>query len=201
LTSDLAELLDMVGQRGVRVTEVFKGQAADKAGVKVGDIIQAVNGRKVEASLPGDGDVFDTMIRRLSVGGKAKLKIVRAGKPVEIAMALESPPISDDDVKQMTDSDFEFSARELSYTDRVNQQIPEGLQGVLLQKVETGGVASLGGLRGNDFVMRVDGKTTSSVDELKAALDQIRQDKPRRVVFFVRRGIHTLYCEVEPDYR
>ena len=53
----------MVGQRGVRVTEVFKEQAAEKAGVKVGDIIQAVNGRKVMANLPGDGEVFDTMIR------------------------------------------------------------------------------------------------------------------------------------------
>ena len=201
LTSDLAESLDMAGQRGVRVTEVFKGQAADRAGVKVGDIIQQVNGRKVEASLPGDGEVFDTMIRKLPVGGKAKLKIVRAAKPIEIAMALEAPPISDDNVKQMTDTDFEFSARELSYTDRINQQIPENLQGLLLQKVETGGVASLGGLRGNDFVMSVDGKTTSTVDELKAVLDQIRQDKPRRVVFFVRRGIHTLYCEIEPDYR
>ena len=101
----------------------------------------------------------------------------------------------------MTDTDFEFSARELSYNDRINQQIPEGLQGVLLQKVETGGLASLGGLRGNDFVMSVGGKTTSNVAELKAVLEQIRKDKPRRVVFFVRRGIHTLYCEIEPDYR
>jgi serine protease Do len=201
LTSDLAESLDLVGQRGVRVTEVFKGQAADKAGVKVGDIIQELNGGKILASLPGDGEVFETMIRRLSVGGKAKLKLVRAGKPVEISMALESPPISDDNVKRMTDTDFEFSARELSYTDRIDQQIPEDLQGVLLQRVENGGLASLAGLRGNDFVMSVDGKTTSTVAELKAALEQIRKDKPRRVVFFVRRGIHTLYCEIEPDYR
>ena len=71
----------------------------------------------------------------------------------------------------------------------------------MLQKVETGGVASLGGLRGNDFVMSVNGKTIASVNDLKTVLDQIRQDKPRRVVFFVRRGIHTLYCEIEPDYR
>jgi len=201
VTSDLAESLGMKGQRGVRVTEVFKGQAADKAGVHVGDIVQVVNGRKVEASLPGDGEVFDTMIRRLQLGGKATLKIIRAGKPIEIVMALEAPPISDDNVKRMTDADFELSARELSYTDRVDQQIPEGLQGILLQKVETGGVASLGGLRGNDFLMSVGGKPTSTVAELKAVLDQVRKDKPRRVVFFVRRGIHTLYCEIEPDYR
>ena len=201
LTSDIAELLGMVGQHGVRVTEVFKAQAAERAGVNGGDIIQAINGRNVQASLPGEGAVFDAMIRRLPLGGKARLKIVRDGKPVEVTMVLEAPPISDDNVKRMTDADFEFSARELSYTDRIDQQIPEGLQGVLLQKVETGGWASLGGLRGNDFIMSVGGKPTPSVAELKAVLDRIGKEKPRRIVFFVRRGIHTLYCEIEPDYQ
>ena len=201
LTSDLAEQLGMTGEHGVRVTEVFKGQAAERAGVKVGDIVQAINGQKVNASQPGDSEVFDAMIRRLPLGGKAKLKIVRAGKPLEVVMALEASPVSDDNVKRLADAEFEFSARELSYTDRLNQQIPEGLQGVLLQKVETGGWASLGGLHGDDFIMSVDGKPTASVAALKAALDQVRKSKPRRVVFFVRRGIHTLYCEIEPDYR
>ncbi len=71
LTSDLAESLGMAGKRGVRVTEVFKRQAAEKAGVKVGDVILAVNRKKFYASQPGDRDVFDTMIRRLSIGKRA----------------------------------------------------------------------------------------------------------------------------------
>jgi serine protease Do len=201
LTADLAESLDMADQCGVRVTEIFKRQAAEKAGVKVGDIILAVNGRKVKASQPGDSDVFDEMVRRLSVGGKAALRIVRDGKPLDLQMALESPPVSDDDLKKLTDTDFEFGARELSYHDRVDRQIPEDLQGVLLQKVETGGWASLGGLHANDFLMSVDGKPTPTIDALKAILERVKKDKPRRVVFFVQRGIHTLFCEIEPDYR
>ena len=43
---------------------------------------------------------------------------------------------------------------------------------MLLQKVENGGWASLGGLRGEDFVIRVDGKPTPNVAELKAVLDR-----------------------------
>ena len=74
LTSDIAEALGMKGQRGVRVAEVFKAQAAERAGVKIGDIILAVNGRNIDASQPGDQEVFDTMIRRLSIGGKAVLE-------------------------------------------------------------------------------------------------------------------------------
>ena len=201
LTSDLAESLGMAGKRGVRVTEVFKRQAAEKAGVKVGDVILAVNRKKVDASQPGDRDVFDTMIRRLSIGKRAALKIIRDGKPLELSMALEAPPVSDENVKKLTDADFEFGARELTYDDRLSEQIPEDLQGVLLQKVETGGWASLGGLRGDDFLMSIDGKPTPDVAALKSVLEQVKKDKSRRVVFFVRRGIHTLFCEIEPDYR
>ena len=73
LTSDLAESLDMAGKRGVRVTQVFKGQAADRAGVRVGDIVLAVNGRSVNASQPGDREVFDMLVRRLPLGGTATL--------------------------------------------------------------------------------------------------------------------------------
>jgi serine protease Do len=200
LLSDLAESLNMKGQKGVRVTEVFKGQAADKAGVKVGDIIQAVNDKKIDASQQGDQLIFDTMIRRLSVGGTATLKIVRDGKPIEVKMVLEVQPAGDENVVKMTDTDFEFSARELTWNDRIDKHIPEGLQGVLLQKVESGGWMSLGGLRGEDFVMSVNGKATTTIAELKAILEQVRKDKPRRVVFFVRRGIHTFFCEIEPDY-
>ena len=85
--------------------------------------------------------------------------------------------------------------------DRVTRHLPEDLQGVLLQKVETGGWASLGGLHVDDLVIGIDSKPTPAISDLKAALIGSRKDKPRRVVFFVRRGIHTLFCEVEPDYR
>ena len=201
LTSDLAESLDMAGQHGVRVTEVFQGRAADKAGVKVGDILLAVNDKNIEAYQSGDCEVFDTLIRRLRVGRKAALKMIRDGKPLEVTMVLEAPPPSDENVKRLKDADFEITARELSYMDRVTRHLPEDLQGVLLQKVETGGWASLGGLHVDDLVISIDGKPTPAISDLKAALDRIRKDKPRRVVFFVRRGIHTLFCEIEPDYR
>ena len=136
------------------------------------------------------------------MGKTAKLKIIRAGKPLEISHGVGSGAGNRRQRRTLRLTPISSSAlRELSYNDRLNLQLPDALQGVLLQKVETGGWASLGGLRGHDFVMSVAGKPTPTVAELKAVLDQVRKDKPRRIVFFVRRGIHTLYCEIEPDYR
>ena len=201
LTPDLAELLGVADQHGVRVTGVFKGRAADKAGVKVGDIILAVNGRNIEAHQSGDRELFDALIRRLRVGRKAVLTMVRDGKPLEVTMVLEAAPPIAENAQRLKDVDFGIVARELSYMDRVSRRIPEDLEGVLLQTVETGGWASLGGLHGDDIVVKVDGKPTPAIADFQRALDQMRKGKPPRVVFFVRRGIHTLFCEIEPDYR
>jgi serine protease Do len=201
LTSDLADSLGLAGRHGVRVTEVFKGQAADKAGVKVGDIIVAIGGKRIDASQPNDQEVFETMIRRLHVGGKAVLNLVRDGKPLELTLALEAPPVSDENVKSLTNPDFEFTAHELSYNDRVQRQLPENLQGVLVKKTEGGGWASLAGLHGGDVLMSINGGATPDIAALKSVLDQTRKSKPRHVVFFVRRGVHTLFCETEPDYK
>ena len=153
------------------------------------------------AHQPGDREVFDTLIRRLRVGREAVLTMVRDGKPLEVTMVLEAAPPIAENAPRLKDVDFGIVARELSYMDRVSRHIPEDLQGVLLQTVESGGWASLGGLHGDDIVVKVDGKPTPALADFKRTLDQMRKDKPPRAVFFVRRGIHTLFCEIEPDYR
>ena len=99
-----------------------------------------------------------------------------------------------------TDADFEFCTRDLTYQDRLSQQLPAAVHGVIVTKVESGGWASLGGLRPDDILMEVDGKAIDSIDELKPILAKIRKEKPRRTVFLIRRGIHSRFCEIEPDY-
>ena len=141
------------------------------------------------------------MVRRLHVGDKAVLKILRDGKPLELSMALEAPPASDEEIKSLTNPDFEFTAHELSYNDRIKGQFPEDLRGVLLKKTEGGGWASLAGLHTGDVLMSINGSSTPDIAALKSVLEQIRKNKPRHVVFFVRRGVHTLFCEIEPDYK
>jgi serine protease Do len=201
LISDVADKLGLAGRHGVRVTEVFKGQAADKAGVKVGDVITSVDNKRVDVSQPNEGEIFETMIRKLHVGKKAVLKVLRDGKPVELSMVLEAPPVSDEEIKSLTNPVFEFTAHELSYNDRVQRQLPEDLQGVLVKKTEGGGWASLAGIHAGDVLMNINGGATPNIAALKSVLDQIRKSKPRHVVFFVRRGVHTLFCETEPDYK
>jgi hypothetical protein len=51
-----------------------------------------------------------------------------------------------------------------------------------------------------DIVQSVDGATIVDAAALQARMAAIREKKPTRVVFFVRRGVHTLFVELEPDW-
>ena len=200
VTSDLCAPLGLIDKHGVRVTEVYQGQSGDKAGFQVGDIIVAVDGSPLEVSQAEDDGVFELLIRRKSIGDEVSFDVVREGKPKTMKMKLEAPMQATMTPRSHTDTDFEFSTRDLNYQDRIAQQLPSTVRGVIVTKVENGGWASLGGLRPDDIVMQVDGKAIDSIDELKPILAKIRKEKPRRTVFLICRGIHSRFCEIEPDY-
>jgi len=198
LTHDLAKGLGLEGKTGVRVTEVYPNRAGAKAGLKVGDIILKVDSETIEASQVEDGEVFETMIRQYRVGGQVVLGVRRGDKDIEIKMTLEAPPVASDRLARYEDDNFEFTARNMSAMDKFRKKLDAKLRGVLVVKVASGGWAALGGLASGDILLSVQGKPTSDVDVLKAELAKVKSEQPRRVVFFIRRGIHTVYREIEP---
>lgn len=72
---------------GVKVEEVFPNNAAQKAGLKVGDQIIALNGEAVEGV-----DEFRALLSRNKPGDDVKLKIVRDEKEKELTAKLTTPP-------------------------------------------------------------------------------------------------------------
>jgi serine protease Do len=199
-TAELAKALGTEGTMGVRVTRVFPGSSAERAGLKVDDVIRKLDGQVVEASRVEDADVFPAMIQQHSIGAEVTLELLRGGEGLEIKARLEAPPTPAAELKQYKDDDFEFTARELSLTDRLDRHLEKDLQGVLVEKVEQAGWAALAHLAIGDILLRVDGRPTGDVAALEAALKQVKARKAKRLIFFVRRGIHTMFLELEPDW-
>jgi serine protease Do len=75
LTAELAEYYGVKAGKGALVGEVFKGDPADKAGIKPKDVIVEVDGDKIE-----DSRHLSQKIAGIPVGGKITLKVVRDGK-------------------------------------------------------------------------------------------------------------------------
>jgi S1-C subfamily serine protease len=66
--------------------------------------------------------------------------------------------------------------------------------------VESGGWAALARMAVGDIVLSVDGQPVISSSALEARMREVASGKPSRVVFLVRRGVHTLFLELEPAW-
>jgi S1-C subfamily serine protease len=90
------QIAERLGVTGVLVVDVIPGSTAAKAGIRptrregsgrvqLGDIITAIDGKKVESS----NDLF-LSLERYKVGDVVTISILRDGKPIETRVALEA---------------------------------------------------------------------------------------------------------------
>jgi len=191
VTPEIAESLGMEKGRGALVANVSKDGPAEKAGIKVGDVIVEFDGKEIRDS----GDL-PIIVARTPVDKKARLKVLRDKKEVTLTVA----------VGELKDEEVVASAPEkgeLGLTvQRVTPQMAESLgleraDGVVVTAVEPGSAADEAGIRRGDVILEVDRKSIKSVDEYKKAIAGIRKGKG--VLFLVRRGESTLFLALKPQ--
>lgn len=87
LTRDLAESFDRPRESGALVSEVVRGSPADKAGIKPGDILTAVEGKPVT-----DSAGVLHLIAALKPGRQVALKLVRNKAETEVKVTIGKRP-------------------------------------------------------------------------------------------------------------
>lgn len=228
VTAELVHMLGLpAGTQGVRLTQVFPGTAATAAGLRVGDIITRLDGQDVEASQLEDTDVFAGMLRQYKIGGWAKIGILRrepaavkgvAGKagarkpgvprtgaktvwkPRVIALKLPRAPKQDRELATFRDDNFGLALRSVTENDRLRGDADKGEQGALVTAVDDGSWAALAGLAEGDILRRIDTTPVTSMETARAKLRELEKQRVRRTVFFVSRGVHTLFVELQTDW-
>lgn len=72
---------------GVFIRQILPGGAAEKAGIKAGDVVTQLGGRAVT------GDVgFAGLLRGLYEGDRTELELVREGRPMTVSLVTVAPP-------------------------------------------------------------------------------------------------------------
>ena len=200
LTKDLSDVLGIQQYSGVRVTQVFEKSAAMKAGIRVGDIITAVDGEQIEASMASDIGVLPAMLRKYDIGTTVTLAVLRDKKERQVSVVLGSSPPTKDEMKKYTDENFEFTVRDIAFEDRVDQRWDLEQKGVLVENVSEGSWAALANLEVGDLIKAVDGANSDDVDDFSHIMERIADEKRRHVVFHVLRGIHNMFIELVPSW-
>lgn len=155
---------------GVLVTDVVKEGPAEKAGIKKGDVIQSVNGEKMTE--PGE---VTQIIRSLAPGAQAKIKLLRANKPVDLTVTLGK--------FEVKDLDFAFVGGKTAYLGVLLQELNEDLapyfgvkpgEGTLILDVEKDSPANKAGLKGGDVIQVVDGEAAGKPADVSRILAELK---------------------------
>src|SRR5512135_3018725 len=140
------------GTQGALVSQVVDGSAAEKAGVKAGDVVTAVNGRAVK-----DAGGLRNAIGLLSVGEKVDLSLLRDGKPRRVTATVSE-----------RDENAEAKASGM-HQGLAGADIVDSQGGVLIRSVAEGSPAAQRGLRTNDVILAVGRTRVTSVAEFERA--------------------------------
>jgi len=201
ISRDIAKQLGDPGLKGFYVTRVFAGSTAEKAGLKPGDFITAVDDEKLTASGSEHEDELSSLIRQYDVGKTVELAVVRGKSKLKVSAELARSPRLRREMKKYRNDNFEFTARDVSFFDAAEQQWKRDQPGVLVEEVKSGSWAELGALYVGDLILEVNDKAVSGVDELRHAMEQVAAEKKPVATIKVMRGIHTLFLEMEPNWK
>ncbi|MFH1024080.1 MAG: PDZ domain-containing protein [Planctomycetota bacterium] len=201
ITREMAKALGIPEKTGVRVTQVYPGNTAEKAGLAVGDLIVSLDGNAIPASQPEDEEVFPNMIRQYAIGAVAELTALRGAEEKKIPVELVRAPRLAREMKKYRDENFEFTGRDTAFFDKTENRWETEAQGVYVEEVKSGGWAALGRLSVGDLITTVGPDTVTDVVSLEKAMTRVATEKPHRLVLSVRRGIHTLYVEIETQWK
>ncbi|MPY71626.1 MAG: Do family serine endopeptidase [Alphaproteobacteria bacterium] len=168
LTADVARSIGLDRPGGVIVTEIHRGGPAARAGLRVGDVIAAINGREV-----ADPNALRFRIATLPVGEAAALSVLRQGRALSLALPLEAPPETPPrDATELAGRNPFAGATVANLSPALADELSlDPMQrGVIVMKVDRRAPAGRIGIRPGDVVVSINGAEIATVDSLEAVL-------------------------------
>lgn len=194
ITSDIMESFQLKEVSGVLVAKVEKDSPADKAGLKVGDIILEIDGEKVP-SVPK----FRIAVATSKVGTSIPLKVYRDNKEQRINITLEAYPddtvIASDTNKGNVGTGISVDSMDSTLAKRMGVTDEKG---VIVSKVEANSPAAKSGLKVGYIIQSVDGTEVNSPKEFAAALDKAKDKAEDGIVKSIR--LYVINTDKQPMF-
>jgi len=197
LTADMAFALGLEGKRGARIVQVYSGSSAEKAGLRVGDIVVALDGQPIEATRQEDLEVLPTMVRQYRIGSAVELTVLRNAGEIKIQMKLPAAPKPAREMDRYRCENYDFSVRDIAFMDRIKEGWSEKQTGVIAEAVDDGGWASLGGLSSGDLIYAVGGYVINDVAGFERIMQQVMAESSRTIIVQVERKRQNIYLELQ----
>ncbi len=184
ISPDLANALHIKSDKGVLVTKVVPGSPAEKAGLKVRDIIGKINGKRVNNAVQ-----LRNMLGILRPGTPLTIAIIRKHQPMTLSAKVGNPKT----MSKQHSIPFigglhlrDFSELESDGRER---------QGALVTSVSETSEGALAGLMPGDVITSANSEKITSVKQL----EKIVTKQPKQLLLKVARGNSSFFAVIEPQ--
>lgn len=200
VTSDMAESLGLKDLGGAIVSSVSPNSAADRAGVKRGDVIKSFNGQPIH-----DFNALRNRVADATPGSSASVVVVRDGAEKTLNVKLDEAQVSRearerDSVASDDKAALGVAVSPLSPDVALRAGLGKDAQGVVVRAVNPDGRAADSGIQSGDIILEVNRQPVQSVEELRSA---VRKAAERPTLLLVRRAAdgegRDLFVTVRPE--
>lgn len=197
VTTDIAAALGLSSPTGVLIDTVYPGSPADKAKLRSGDIVLAIEGVEV-----ADSNALRFRVGTLPVGEKVSVSFLRDGKTRAVKMTLAEPP-SDPPKNEavLGGKGFLTGVKVANLSPAYAEELRLALttSGVIVTALDARAPARrLRLLQPGDIIKEVAGKRIEAVDDLVELIDTI---DPGATTYEVLRNDRLLRCQIAPTGR
>jgi len=196
--ADMAQSLSLPSARGAIVTSVSNGGPAEKAGIKRGDVITAVNKQPVT-----DNNKLRNIVASLPPGSNVEVTALRNGRDqnFEVALAelpIKAEPASDDDESAnngVGTVKFGITVQPLTAETAGRFGLDANDEGLLVTRVDEAGSAAEAGIRQGDLIQEVNRQPVKTVAEFSAA---IQRSGAKPALVLIKRRNAVIYLTLKP---
>jgi serine protease Do len=200
---DLQESLKLTSPEGALVQDVVSGSPGERAGLRAYDLITAVDGSPIATN--------DALIREMAArqpGSVARLEVVRDGRPRQVIVKLAERESRTKDraadsaggpnrsVQSFGPGELGLSLVEIDESNAHRFEVPDGMTGLLVQRVEPLSVAYEAGIERGSIILEVNRQPVNSVAALRHVVDATQAGGVLAVYLYVpeieQRNIRTI---------
>jgi serine protease Do len=173
VTPENAKFFNLTDANGAVVSQVESDSPAAKAGLKTGDVITELDGKKITGASDLQMDVGQQ-----KPGTTIKLGLLRDGKSMTVPVTLEAMGSRDKEGNEVSESGqgkMRWGIGLADVTPEVRQELqaPSDVQGAVIEQVKPGSPADDAGLRRGDVITQVNRKDVQSASDVKEALASV----------------------------
>ena len=196
VTPQLARSFGLSGQaRGALVSNVTPDSPAERAGIKRGDIILAINNESIV-----DSRNLGLKVSMMAPGARVTLKVFRSGSEQEIPVTLSELPNTPSEGGGPTQGSVSGPRLGVSIealTSQTGRQLglPANTTGVVVTEVQPGSPAEEAGFRRGDVIQEVNRKPVASPEQFRNA---VQQSGGQPLLLLIDRGGDHIFVAVEP---